>query len=289
MPVQSFTLSDFGAAELAITNLCTSRLQVRDRNFEPSVIALDNNTYSQCRNARVPVSVRLFSSSSEYKSVFKVEARMLQWLKIAILYEKTDSFNGATLLSDADIIWLGNPLPELRAECLRGTDIAMMHNGDSGYALLGNAGFILSCGTLRARNFWRRAATTMGITAATLQSDSALRQAVKRFQYRLIRFKLSGMIHRQTPLVNDQHLLNLLVIQDVDLNFQLLKPEIFANGCTVNSLGVHMKRQIKVYHACCEESVDEKIRQFERAINASKVQRRLRFRRCINRLYFRAT
>ena len=62
------------------------------------------------------------------------------------------------LLADADVVWLRRDAPEhLAARCRAGIDLAFMRDGgDASYVGNANAGFILSCGTPAAVDFWRR-------------------------------------------------------------------------------------------------------------------------------------
>ena len=82
------------------------------------------------------------------------------------------------LLADADVVWLRRDAPEyLAARCRAGIDLAFMRDGgdasDGGNA---NAGFILSCGTPAAVDFWRR--IELAILGGAVLGDAVLGGAV---------------------------------------------------------------------------------------------------------------
>ena len=112
-------------------------------------------------------------------SVFSAWGRRLQWLKLYVLVQAHAALPGVPLLlADADVVWLRRDAPEhLAARCRAGIDLAFMRDGgDASYVGNANAGFILSCGTPAAVDFWRR--IELAILGGAILGDAVLGSAV---------------------------------------------------------------------------------------------------------------
>ena len=112
-------------------------------------------------------------------SVFSSWGRRLQWLKFYVLVQAHAALPGVPLLlADADVVWLRRDAPEhLAARCRAGIDLAFMRDGgDASYVGNANAGFILSCGTPAAVDFWRR--IELAILGGAILGDAVLGSAV---------------------------------------------------------------------------------------------------------------
>jgi len=112
-------------------------------------------------------------------SVFSAWGRRLQWLKFYVLVQAHAALPGVPLLlADADVVWLRRDAPEhLAARCRAGIDLAFMRDGgDASYVGNANAGFILSCGTPAAVDFWRR--IELAILGGAILGDAVLGSAV---------------------------------------------------------------------------------------------------------------
>ena len=155
------------------------------------------------------------------------------------------------IMSDADVLWLRREAPDaILRECGSGADILAMDQGinEGEYPARINAGFIVSCGSPRARAFWTSlAALRLGWNATARLSRSRVsssaaewRRAIDAMDDRLTDNHKKAF--KETPRINDQTVLNYELSLARGLRWERLNSSQFANGCTIKEMSAEERR-----------------------------------------------
>ena len=279
-------LTDAGTVPFALASHCT--LSRHEGDLDGTVVAFDREAHRACTEANV--SVDLWDSQNvadkhaeteplgvpQPVAVFTRRGRRLQWLKFAMLAEWSQQLGRLLVLTDADVVWLNAPAAakHLQRVCLD-TDVAFMDNTrerSKGYMARANAGFIVSCGTERARNFWRWTALH-GLrlqygTDGQLQppSDGTLQhrvwRAVDSLEHTLLLRRQQRLT--MTPM-NDQHLLNFELLLSRELTWKFLDENLFKSPCK-GAEAHHLDAQVLVFHTFCTDTWEKKRARLARAL-----------------------
>jgi hypothetical protein len=129
--------------------------------------------------------------------IFTPRSRRLQWMKFVVAADKA-RINEPFVVSNADVVWLRDASSTLVRICASGVDVAALHNDVHGNA---NAGFILSCGTWRAKVFWQGLVTRLGFDTSQLRDEDATHRVIAALPHRVLNRTRASRLEK--PL-NDQ-------------------------------------------------------------------------------------
>lgn len=265
------SLSSAHTMDLVASSYC-SLARVLPRWVQAVVVAWDELTHGMLVWNGIPAVLEQLQGVWSLEggltpSVFGSRGRPMQYLKFWVtLLVTLLQIQVPLLLTDADVWWLDTAaMPLLLDHCRDGSspDVLTMQEEGSDYVGRANAGFILSCSTSRAGQFWRSVAQSMGLGHALPAPSAAAAEA------RLINFtgKLRYFVSltRRNPdaPINDQQLLRwhlTLSAARGELRWAPLNWTRFGTACaTGGAAAVQQLRGYVVFHAACGAVYSDKV------------------------------